>query len=177
MKKLLMITAFAALCGGAAHANPLYETGADYYATCSKLKADTEHLTMGELPPGNIRCTSVMVNALADWAFGDSAGSPLGRAVAKDCPDVMEMPLDRRVWYFEIIDAIEAIGGPSFSDHFLPASSLIHRAAQTAWPRCEETARKYSTAIREEAKNAKPESLGDVARKAFGPPPTEQAAH
>jgi hypothetical protein len=148
VRNVLLLFGAAILIGGAAtHQGVFYETGAQYYTTCSKLKDHAERLSFGDEPPaGSIQCSMIFANTLEGLKFGlgNAAGDNDSQALARDCLDVQQMPIDRRLTYFVALDAIEGAGGPNTSDSFTPASWLIERAAHAAWPHCAETMRRIS---------------------------------
>lgn len=137
------IVILAAIAAWAAYAGAFYQTGQDWYNACWT----SQHARRAaETPQESItwsRCEPVTLRAFFGAGFiapGEAARAvtQAERAVAQACPSsYSDVPIGGLS--FLAVRLIEASGGPTFTDRFLPVDSMIARAFKERWPQCQAT--------------------------------------
>jgi len=148
MRDALGVLAVVAGIAGAilAYNSLFYTTGTEWYEACwAKKQAHTSFATEPVAPDADTDIDWKNCERIAQKAFYDQgmvfSGLPKdssdqrGIAMKNACPNTWsDIPLAG--FYMKAVDVVQAYGGPSFLDRFLPADILLGRAFDKQWPTC-----------------------------------------
>ena len=150
------------LIGFAIHQGWFFVTGAQFYKSCWEQRAAMDARASGDFKEpkaGNpqqaslwAQCAPItfsgMVQAGMELGSSDASASEERQKLAAFCPDLdRDLPLFLELIYTRAVDWVQAIGGPSLIDSFIPAEWLVARAATARWPNCRDNAKPIIAAL------------------------------